>query len=89
MIPEGRPHLTDELVARFAAYCSEHGAWGSLHVVLDDSNLADVFVRHAIGWARDVGDTEGEELARILLTLTRSQRARLERRASRASRWYR
>lgn len=78
MMPE-RPTITPELVARFARYYAENPTWGSLHIVLDDLNLADNHVQFCIEWATDHADPEGAELARILLGMTRSQRARIGR----------
>lgn len=78
--------LAPELVARFAAYFAKHPAWGALHTVLDDGNVEDFYVGHAVGWARDRGDVEGEELAKILLTMSESQRDQIGRRAEEASR---
>lgn len=78
-----RPTLTPELYARFAAYFRVYPAWGSLHTVLDDSNLETVHVKAAVKWALSDGDVEGEALARILLTLTTSQRGRVASRVPR------
>ena len=64
---------------RFAAYHNrpENAAWGSLHIVLDDGNVRDSDVEFCIGWAADRGDVEGEVLARILRTMSKTQRLRL------------
>lgn len=69
--------LTPELKARFARYYEKNGAWGSLHIVLDDGNLADDQVRSCEGWAEERGDFEGMELAKILLQMTKTQRAKI------------
>jgi hypothetical protein len=70
-----------EVIDRFAAYYLRpgNGAWGSLHIVLDDGNVEDEFVRHCIGFALEDGDTEGIALAEILLTMSKTQRAKLPR----------
>lgn len=70
-----------EVVARFAAYYEEpgNGAWGSLHIVLDDGNVGDDCVLFCKQWALDRDDHEGAALADILLTLTKAQRGRLNR----------
>lgn len=75
-----RPTLTPEIYDRFAAYYAEHPSWGSLHVVLDDINLADDDVEFCIRYAESCGDAEGAALARILLSLTRTQRGRISKR---------
>lgn len=69
-----------EVVEQFAAYYEkpENGAWGSLHVVLDDiGNVNDDSVRGVIDFAREKADVEGEYLGELLLRLTRTQRAKL------------
>lgn len=68
-----------EVIDRFRAYQAipGNGAWGSLHVVLDDDNVDDSTVAFCIEYAEKCGDTEGAELARILLTMSRTQRSRL------------
>ena len=75
---EERPKVPD-VVERFKAYhlMHGHGAWGSLHVVLDDGNLADHNVEGCIDWARLQGDEEGELLGRILLRMSKTQRGRI------------
>lgn len=54
-----------------------HGVGGSLHSVLEDSNLE----RSSIAWCRAYalkeGDTEGARIAESLLRLSRRQRTRL------------
>lgn len=64
---------------RFAAYRSKPGntVWGSLHVVLEDGNVKDDNVLFCIEWAEERGDTEGAELARVLLTMSKTQRLKL------------
>ncbi len=84
-MPTERPTITAEMVTRFAAYVAEHTTWGSLHIVLEEGNVEDVNVEHCIRWAEKDGDAEGAALGRILLTLTTSQRGRLDRRARMAA----
>lgn len=50
---------------------------GSLHVVLDDMNTESCHVRFCMEWALEHGDIAGFFLAWTLLTMTRSQRARV------------
>jgi hypothetical protein len=71
-----RPTLP-EVRDRFKAYFARHFDWGSLHIVLDDQNVRDADVKFCIEHAREKGDQEGEDLARTLLTLSRTQRLKL------------
>lgn len=73
-----RPSIPD-VRARFAAYLQTHPAWGSLHVVLDDGNIEDCFVRYCLDRAVEMNDAEGIELAIILLTMSKTQRLKLGR----------
>jgi hypothetical protein len=50
---------------------------GSLHIVLEDENVADHHVAACIQFARERGDEDGMWLARVLLTMSRTQRLRL------------
>jgi len=71
-----------DVLGKFIAYRLGRGAgaWGSLHVVLDDGNHADAFCdewleQHAIS----EGDEDGAELARLLKKMSRTQRSKLAR----------
>ena len=66
-----------EVVERFAAYFAANPAWGSLHVVLDDGNVADSSVQFCIEYAAERGDDEGAALGRVLLTMSKTQRSKL------------
>jgi len=70
-----------EVIERFEAYYAKpgNGAWGSLHVVLDDHNLEDVCVRGCIEFAEERGDSDGAELARLLLRMSRTQRGKINK----------
>lgn len=70
-----------EVVADFAAYFlkPDNGAWGSMHIVLEDNNLRDAHVDFCIKYADEAGDTEGARLARLLRRMSRTQRSRLPR----------
>lgn len=59
-----------------------NGAGGSLHVVLDDANVADSDVRFCLACASKSGDWRGVLLAAAILALSKSQRHRLVRRIS-------
>jgi hypothetical protein len=68
-----------DVIGRFRAYHErpENGAWGSLHLVLEDHNIADSNVEFCIRWAAGNGDVEGEALARILLAMSKTQRLKI------------
>jgi hypothetical protein len=76
-----KPSIPD-VIERFRAYNRQHGAWGSLHVVLDDGNVEDCHVEFCIAHAEQSGDTEGAELGRVLLQMSKTQRAKIGNRAS-------
>jgi len=76
-----RLRIVPPLVERFRAYLETHGAWGSLHVALEDGNVDDTSVRWCKAWACKEGDTEGEALADVLLTMTKTQRLKIAQRA--------
>jgi hypothetical protein len=69
--PEVQP-LVREYYAR-----PGNGAGGSLHVVLDDHNVADGFVDGAIGHALSMGDIDGMALASVLRMMSKTQRLKL------------
>lgn len=74
------PKLTvPDVIERFRAYHATNPVWGSLHIVLEDHNVEDSSVRFCVQYAEQTGDVEGAELARVLLTLSRTQRSRLSR----------
>ena len=70
-----------DVVARFAAYYEHPGndAWGSLHIVLSDGNTRACDAAFCSEWAAENFDTEGVELANMLVMMTASQRGRLSR----------
>ena len=68
-----------EVLPRFREYHTKHFAWGALHIVLDDGNVDDSSVQHCIEWAVQSSDAEGEALARILLSMSKTQRKKLGR----------
>lgn len=73
-----RPTIPDVL-PRFRAYHERHFAWGALHIVLDDDNCDNASVEHCVKWAQESGDAEGEALARILMSMSKTQRKKLGR----------
>jgi hypothetical protein len=68
-----------EVIEDFRAYFAEpgNGAWGSLHIVLDDGNVADHSVAFCVEWSKERGDAEGERLANILLRMSQTQRRKI------------
>lgn len=66
-----------EVVDRFRTYHEAHPAWGALHIVLEDGNVADCYVFYCAERAEEVGDEEGAALARILLQMSKTQRRKL------------
>ena len=68
-----------EVLDMFIAYFNkpENGAWGSLHVVLDDGNVQDDSVNFCLDYAVQTKDNDGEELAKLLLKMSKTQRLKL------------
>lgn len=60
-----------------ALILAKHYHGTSLHIVLDDGNIDDHHVEFCIEEAVSKGDKQGENLARIILSLSRRQRASL------------
>lgn len=73
-----KPTIPD-VIDRFRAYHEQNPSWGSLHIVLDDQNVADGHVDFCIGWADEHDDPEGFHLANILRGMSRTQRLKLSR----------
>jgi hypothetical protein len=74
--PNNKP-LTHEQLIRFSRYYESNPTWGPLHIVLEDGNVKDSDVQYCIEAAERKGDKEGAELAKILLTQSKSQRLSL------------
>ena len=75
-----KPSIPD-VIERFRAYhkLPQNCVWGSLHVILDDGNFSDGSVRYCLQHATEKRDTEGIELAKILLSMSFTQRKKLAR----------
>lgn len=56
--------------------CS-NGVGGSLHIVLQDPNWKDHHVQFCVEYAARKGDRPGEELGKILLRMSQTQRSKL------------
>lgn len=68
-----------DVIERFRAYHAKEPCWGVLHIVLDDGNVRDNDVKFCIEDALERGDTEGHELACLLLGMSTTQRRKLMR----------
>lgn len=68
-----------DVVGEFRSYLDKpgNGTWGSLHIVLADGNVDDHHVRFCIKYAHERGDINGERLASLLLSMSRTQRRKL------------
>ncbi len=81
LIARGTKPTVPEVQPLVKAYYSlpNNGAGGSLHCVLDDDNVHDDFVKDGIEYARSRGDVLGENLATVLLMMSRTQRLKVNR----------
>ena len=52
----------------------DHGAGGTLHIVVDDGNCDDASVDFCVGFARKEGDSLGEFIALALMPLSEDER---------------
>lgn len=68
-----------DFLARFRAYHASHPTWGALHIVLDDGNMSNADVQFCIEYAVQQGDAECAALARVLLSMSKTQRKKLGR----------
>lgn len=77
--PDRKPTIP-EVVARFADYRRKpgNGAWGSLHIVLDDGNVGDPHVEFCRETALAAGDGDAVPLVDLLLRMSRTQRLKLD-----------
>ena len=74
-LPRDRPTARD-VRARIVAYYRKPGneAGGYCHVVLDDGNLGDNSIRYCLGACELEMDTDGFEIMRLMLLLSKTQR---------------
>lgn len=70
-----------DVIEKFEAYYKKpgNGAWGSLHVVLDDQNVSDYFVEFCEEECVKRNDTDGLELVNILKQLSKTQRIKISK----------
>jgi hypothetical protein len=68
-----------EVLPMLRAYAAkpENSVGGSLHIVLEDGNVSDTNVRYCIKHALESGDTDGAELGKMLLRMSKTQRLKL------------
>lgn len=66
-----------KLYPEFIKYHEKFGAWGSLHIVLEDSNLETRSVEYCKKHAIEKNDLEGIKLAEYLLNMSKSQRGKI------------
>ena len=73
-----KPTIPD-VIDKFIAYRNNHlGTWGMyLHVILDDNNVRDCFVLRTIEDAVERGDKETEDIARLLYSMSTTQRLKI------------
>jgi hypothetical protein len=78
--PDRIPDVSQHVPA-FVAYLQkpENGAGGSLHIWLDDDNIEDSHIQFCLECAESIGDTDGVELARLGLRMSKTQRSKLLR----------
>jgi hypothetical protein len=76
--PADRPTVP-QVLPFVRAYYNDHAAGGSLHIALDDGNLEDGNIQYCIDSANERGDDAGAALGRLLLEMTRTQRAKVYR----------
>jgi hypothetical protein len=60
-----------------AYYQAGHVCGGNLHIVLDDGNVEDGHVLFCKKAAHEAGDAVGEQLADLLLQLSKTQRMKI------------
>lgn len=75
--PKGRPTVP-EVLPRARSHM-ERTDWigGALHVSLSDGNLGDDSLEFCARKAHEQGDAEAEEIARLMLQMTGTQRRRI------------
>lgn len=68
-----------EVNAAVRAYYAKPGnmAGGNLHIVLDDGNVGSGDIQHCIDRCIEQGDTDGEALARMILSMSKTQRRKI------------
>lgn len=68
-----------EVLPLIQAYYAKpgNGVGGNLHIVLEDLNVEDSHVRWCLEYAEKQGDTDGVELAKLLLAMSKTQRLKL------------
>lgn len=71
------PIKLPNVLHEFAIYKIKNPSWGSLHIVLEDYNIATKHVQFCLEYAAENRDYEGILLTRKLFQMTRTQRRKL------------
>lgn len=68
-----------ELIPMVRKYYQKDGnsVGGNLHLVLEDKNVGDGNILFCINEAQKTGDVDGEQIAHLLLRMTKTQRLKL------------
>lgn len=69
------PQLIEECKKYYSL--PNNGVGGSLHIVLDDGNIADHHITYCIQYAKEQNDIEGEKLGQLLLQASKTQRKKI------------
>ena len=78
MTTDRKPTIPEVLPLIRAYYAKDdNSAGGSLHIVLEDGNIHDVYLLYAQQWAQERGDEDGERLVLLLMRMSRTQRSKL------------
>jgi hypothetical protein len=81
MEPVKKPTVPEVLPLAKAYYAKPgNSCGGNLHIVLDDGNIEDYWVKSCINVARQKGDEDGVKLAELLLRMSKTQRRKIRRR---------
>lgn len=73
-----RPTVPEVLpVARAYIAKDGNGVGGSLHIVLEDQNVADGHVQHCREYAIERDDADGVALADLLAQMSKTQRSKI------------
>ncbi len=69
-----------EVIDLFRAYYIKTGSdgWGCLHIVLEEGNVSNHDIEYCLKYAKDNGDIDGENLANILLKMSKTQRLKID-----------
>lgn len=71
--------VTKDVVGMFRQYrrMPDNGAWGSLHIAMDDGNMDDNSIQFCYARAMERGDGCAVALASILMAMSKTQRRKI------------